>query len=268
VVPELKNGDILRISKLLIDLQATLRYSTNPRLLVETTFARMAWLDRLTDLRRALAAINDPKSASEEALKKKVTEVQNYIDAEEEAKALQQREENPFAALQSSIAGPSNGDTYSRYEISAAWGSIKSKIADSGDFAFSVALNETVLETGDLKATPFPIALTYLGDNASDAWGVKQMEEHPEYMDRIRQMLEDMLQTPVLLTLKSRAFNESELKIRKQAQMSPYQLDLEKEPGLQKLKELFAAELIYTHKSNRPVAPQQAEGCDVDSDEN
>ena len=269
VVPELKNGDILRISKLLIDLQATLRYSTNPRLLVETTFARMAWLDRLTDLRRALAAINDPKSASDEALKKKVTEVQNYIDAEEEAKALQQREENPFAALQSSIAGPSNGDSYSRYEIPAAWSSIKSKIADSGDFAFSVALNDTVLETGDLKATPFPIALTYLGDNASDAWGVKQMEDHPEYMERIKQMLEDMLQTPVFLTLKTRAFNESELKIRKQAQMSPYQLDLEKEPGLQKLKELFQAELIYSHKSNRSMAPQQAEGCcDVDSDEN
>lgn len=190
------------------------------------------------------------------------------LEAEEEAKALQQREENPFAALQNSIAGPSNGDTYSRYEISAAWGSIKSKIADSGDFAFSVALNETVLETGDLKATPFPIALTYLGDNASDAWGVKQMEDHPEYMERIKQMLEEILQTQVNLTLKSRAFNESELKIRKQAQMTPYQLDLEKEPGLQKLKELFAAELIYTHKSNRPVAPQQTEGCDVDSEEN
>ena len=171
--------------------------------------------------------------------------------------------------MQSSIAGPSNGDTYSRYEISAAWGTIKSRIADSGDFAFSVALNDTVLETGDLKETPFPIALTYLGDNASDAWGAKQMEDHPEYMERIKQMLEDMLQTPVLLTLKTRAFNETELKIRKQAQMSPYQLDLEKDPGLQKLKELFQAELIYSHKSNRPVTPQQTENCcDTDSEEN
>lgn len=67
----LSNGDLLRISKMLIDLQAQIRYSSNPRLLVETTFARMAWLDRLTDLRRALAAINDPKSASDEATKKK-----------------------------------------------------------------------------------------------------------------------------------------------------------------------------------------------------
>ena len=115
----------------------------------------------------------------------------------------------------------------------------------------------------------FRSALTYLGDNASDAWGVKQMEDHPEYMERIKQMLEEMLQTQVDLTLKSRAFNESELRIRKQAQMSPYQLDLEKEPGLQKLKELFQAELIYSHKSSRPMAaPQQAEGCDTtESDE-
>ena len=67
----LSNGDLLRISKMLIDLQAQLRYSTNPRLMVETSFARMAWLDRLVDLRKALAAINDPKSAADEALKKK-----------------------------------------------------------------------------------------------------------------------------------------------------------------------------------------------------
>ena len=267
---ELKNGDILRISKMLIDLQATLRYSTNPRLLVETTFARMAWLDRLTDLRRALAAINDPSkaNASDEALKKKVTEVQNMLDAEEEAKALRQREESPFVALQQDFAGGYNGDIYSRYEISAAWGAIKTHIADSGDFAFSVALNDTVLETIDLKATPFPIALTYLGDTASDAWGIKQMEEHPEYMERLKQILEEKLQTPVLLTLKTRAFNETELQIRKQAQMSPYELDLEKEPYLAKLKDLFRAELIYSHKLNRPVVPQQAESCDADGDEN
>ncbi len=270
-VPELKNGDLLRISKMLIDLQATLRYSTNPRLLVETTFARMAWLDRLTDLRRALAAISDPakasNNASDEALKKKVTDVQNMLDAEEEARALRQHEESPFAALQQDFTGYA-GDTYNRYEISAAWNSIRAHIADSGDFAFSVALNDTVLETGDLKATPFPITLTYLGDTATETWGVKQMEDHPEYMDRLKQILEEKLQCPVTLSLKTRAFNESELAIRKQAQMSPYELDLEREPGLQKLKDLFLAELIYSHKSNRPVAaPQQAESCDADGDE-
>ena len=271
IVPGLKNGDILRISKMLIDLQATLRYSTNPRLLVETTFARMAWLDHLTDLRRALAAINDPSkaNASDEALKKKVTDVQNMLDAQEEAKTLQQREENPFAALQQGIADGYGAPTYSRYELAAAWNSIRTHIADSEGFAMSVALNDTVLETGDLQQTPFPVALTYLSENAEDSWGVKQMEEHPEYLERLKQILEERLQTPVDLTLKTRAFNAQELKIRKEATLSPYDLDLQKDTGLQKLKELFAAELIYSHKSSRPIAaPQQAEGCDTDSEEN
>ena len=140
------------------------------------------------------------------------------------------------------------------------------QVAD--DYAFSAALNDTVLETIDLNATPFPIALTYLGDTASDVWGIKQMEEHPEYMERLKQILEEKLQTPVMLTLKTRAFNETELQIRKQAQMSPFDLDLQKEPNLAKLKDLFRAELIYSHKINRPVVPQQAESCDADGDEN
>lgn len=262
-VPSLKNGDILRLSKMLIDLQGTLRYSTNPRLLVETTFARMAWLDRLTDLRRALAAINDPSNASanadQEALKKKVTDVQNMLDAQEEAKAIQQAAENPFAAMQYGISGGYNGDTYSRYEIAAAWGSIRARIADDYDFAFSVALNESVLETGNLQETPFPIALTYVGETGNESWGPKQMEEHPEYLDRLKQILENALQTPVVLTVKTRAYTDTERHQRQQAQLSPYDLDLQNEAGLQRLKEFFNAELIYSRKSKRQVIVQQTE---------
>lgn len=262
-VPGLGNVDILRISKMLIDLQGTLRYSTNPRLLVETTFARMAWLDRIVDLRRALAAINDPANASasadQEALKKKVTDVQNMLDAQEEAKALQQAAENPFAAMERSISGGYYGDIYSRYEVAAAWGSIRNRINDDGDFAFSVALNDSVLETGNIQETPFPIALTYVGDAGKDAWGPKQMEEHPEYLERLKQILENCLQTPVALSVKTRALNAQELHQRMQAQMSPYELDIQKEPGLQRLKELFNAELIYSRKSKRQVTVQQTE---------
>lgn len=262
-VPSLKNVDILRISKMLIDLQGTLRYSTNPRLLVETTFARMAWLDRVVDLRRALAAINNPANASanadQEALKKKVTEVQNMLDAQEEAKSLQQTSENPYAAMRHGISGGYNGDVYSRYEIAAAWGAIKARIAEDNDFAFSVALNESVLETGDLQETPFPIALTYPGETGSESWGPKQMEEHPEYLERLKQILENALQTPIILTVKTRAFNEQERLMRRQAQLSPYELDLQNETGLQRLKELFNAELIYSRKSKRQIIVQQSE---------
>lgn len=69
-VPEFSNGDILRIAKILSELQGGLRYASSPRLLVETTFARMAWLDRVTDLRRALAALDSKATPSEPSKKK------------------------------------------------------------------------------------------------------------------------------------------------------------------------------------------------------
>ncbi len=295
-VPGLKNGDLLRISKMLIDLQAALRYSTNPRLLVETTFARMAWLDHLTDLRRALAAINDPTKASgsadQEALKKKVTEVSTMLDAQEEAKALRQKNENPFAAMQQGLAGSYsasnfndnsgdafgavssfgsgnyNGPVYSRYEIAAAWSSIKARIADDFDFTFSVALNDTCLETGNLQETPFPIMLTYVGDTANgDNWGIRQMEEHPEYLDRLKQILEDSLQTPVNLTIQSRAYTESELHMKRQAQLSPFELDKQNDSGLARLIDAFNAELIYTAKVKKQVIEQQPDEQMMDQEQ-
>ncbi|MCQ2105502.1 MAG: DNA polymerase III subunit gamma/tau [Fibrobacter sp.] len=269
--PGLKNGDILRISKMLIDLQATLRYSTNPRLLVETTFARMAWLDHLTDLRRALAAINDPAKASgspdQEALKKKVTDVRNMLDAQEEARAMQQAEENPFAAMQNGIVNGYRSElginNYSRYEIAAAWGSIRVQIADMQDFAFSVALNDTVLEVGDLQQTPFEVFLTYVGTPESAGWAEKQMRDRPDYIERVKQILEESLQTPVDLKIKSRAYNEAELTQKRMAQMSPYELDLQNDDGLRLLKEQFKAELIYSRKIQK-VVPETDQQSDSD----
>ncbi|MBO7106193.1 MAG: DNA polymerase III subunit gamma/tau [Fibrobacter sp.] len=256
--PELSNGDLLRISKMLIDLQGTLRYSTNPRLLVETTFARMAWLDRLTDLRRALAAINDPKNADSEALKKKVTEVSAMIDAQEQAKASYS---DPFASLRDGGNG-----TYSRYEITAAWPSILSSFADDGDLVFSAALNGTVLEAGDLQATPFPLSLVFIGDTAQPtSWGYKQFMEHPEYIQRLQNKLEDLLQTAITFGVKTRAYTETELQQRLAAKMSPFELDLQKDPSLAKLKELFAAELVYSRKLAGMAPIQTDEYMEQDS---
>ena len=154
----LSNGDLLRISKMLIDLQAQLRYSTNPRLMVETSFARMAWLDRLVDLRKALAAINDPKSAADEALKKKVAEVAEALAPEP---APEQDLNQAFANYPDTSAG-----TYSRYEIASAWPTICASFADDGDLVFTAALAGTQLETGDIHENPFPISLTYVGETS------------------------------------------------------------------------------------------------------
>ncbi len=269
-VPGLKNGDILRISKMLIDLQGTLRYSTNPRLLVETTFARMAWLDHLADLRRALAAINDPSkatgSASDEALKKKVTEVSAMLDSAEEARAARQQQEDPFAALQSNFS--SSNATYSRYEIAAAWGSIRARIADD-DFIFSAALNDTVLETGNIQDTPFPIALTYVGEGGgTDTWSYKQMMEHPEYLDRVKQILEDALQTPVDFSVRTRGYTEEEQQQKYRATLSPLELDLQHEPAFAKFKQVFDSELIYSFKPRKkPDQIEETESNDMEISE-
>lgn len=252
----LGNGDLLRISKMLTDLQGTLRYSTNPRLLVETTFARMAWLDRLTDLRKALAAINDPNSADTAALKKKVTEVQVMIDAQEEVQngLPEPTYDDPFASYQ----GASDAGTYSRYEITAAWPSIMLSLSDSGDLMFSVALNGSVLEAGDLQANPFPLFLTYPCDAENGApYEYTQFRDHPEYLERLTNILEDKLQTKIALSVRTRAYTAEERQIQINAKMSPYELDCQNEPGLAKLKELFAAELVYSQKIKKATLTQE-----------
>lgn len=70
-IPDASNGDLLRYSKIISDTQYQIRSATSPRLLVETALARMAWLDRVSDLRKMLTGTDS--SASPQAVKKKTT---------------------------------------------------------------------------------------------------------------------------------------------------------------------------------------------------
>ena len=243
----LSNGDLLRISKMLIDLQAQLRYSTNPRLMVETCFAWMAWLDRLTDLRKALAAINDPKSAADEALKKKVAEVAANLAPQEPVEAPT---EDPFANYPAAST-----EGYSRYEIASAWPAICASFADDGDLVFTAALAGSRLETGDIHENPFPISLTYVGETDNNtSWNYQQLQEHPEFIVRLQKILEDKLQTKISLSVKTRAYTEEERKIEAAKKMSPFDLDMEKEPGIANLQKIFAAELVYSVQLKKSAA--------------
>jgi hypothetical protein len=82
--------------------------------------------------------------------------------------------------------------------------------------------------------------------------------EHPEYIQRLQNKLEDLLQTAITLGVKTRAYTETELQQRLAAKMSPFELDLQKDPSLARLKELFAAELVYSRKL-AGMAPIQAD---------
>jgi DNA polymerase-3 subunit gamma/tau len=56
LAPTLKQGDILRISKIVTDLneKCSARYGLNPRLLAEAEFSKIAWLDRVEDIGKVL----------------------------------------------------------------------------------------------------------------------------------------------------------------------------------------------------------------------
>ena len=142
--------------------------------------------------------------------------------------------------------------TYTRYEITAAWPSIVAGLADCGDLQFSAAVNGSVLEAGDLKANPFPLYLTYTGKTMQTiAWGYQQMVEHPDYVKRVKDILEDKLQTAVTLELRARAYTEEEIRSFEEAQKTPFQKDLQNEPGLKELIDLLEGELVYSRPLNR-----------------
>lgn len=234
---ELSNGDLLRLSKMLTDLQSKLHNTSNPRLLVETSFARMAWLDHMTDLRRALAAINDSSSASNEALKKKVTEINVALDAIA----------NPAVTTPTWDNTPS--PQYTRYEISSAWNTICRQLSDDYDLLFTAVLNGTSLLTPDLKATPFPVTLQFkMEDKNEGNWSYKQFTSNTEMQERLVHILEDLLQTTVELKIAQRLLSESELQLEAKKKLTPYEKDLEDEKIFTILNNLFETELVFSKK--------------------
>lgn len=236
--PELSNGDFLRLAKMLTDLQSKLHHSSNPRLLVETTFARMAWLDHMTDLRRALAAINDPADASNEVLKKKVSDVAAALDTMAETPASSYQWENKSNAK------------YTRYEISSAWNTICRELSDDHDLLFAAALNDTSIVTPDLKASPFPVVLQFKTENQNESnWSYKQFLGNAEFQERLVRVLEDLLQTAVELRIAQRLLSENELHVEAQKKLSPYEKDLQEEAILTTLGQIFETELVFSKRT-------------------
>lgn len=233
---ELSNGDLLRLSKILTDLQSKLHHTSSPRLLVETTFARMAWLDHMTDLRRALAAINDSPDASNEVLKKKVSEVTASLDSITSTAPTSSWEIAPTPQ-------------YTRYEISSAWNTICRQLSDDHDLLFAAVLNGTSLLTPDLKATPFPVTLQFKSEDKNESnWSYKQFLNNTEFQERLVRILEDYLQTTVELKVAQRLLSESELQIEAKKKLTPYEKDLEEEKIFTILNNIFDTELVFSRK--------------------
>ncbi|NLO24113.1 MAG: DNA polymerase III subunit gamma/tau [Fibrobacter sp.] len=231
---KLSNGDLLRLSKMLSDLQAKLSRAQNPRLLVETTFARMAWLDHLTDLKRALSSMAKIEPASNEVLKKKVVEVSEFIELETQEK---------------NSSWTSTGAKYSRYELSSAWNAICRDLSSDEDILFAATLNKTNLHTPDLESSPFIVQLQFKMDNTNESsWAHMQFSQNPHFHERLSQILAELLQCPVSLQVEKRELTSEEQDEIIQNSKSPYEKDFESLPILGLLQKMYDTELIYSKR--------------------
>lgn len=313
----LSNGDLLRIARILTDLQGNIRRSTNPRLLVESAFARMAYLDRTVDLKRALMAINDPLS---QGSKKKLAEpVPEAVAKAAPANPAEVRVDSPFAidfdapvmggpsranapapgenlgqvletkasssGVEDSMAidfgepflgedregdaslddfGEDSPRQFTRYDICASWQElIRSCFTQELGF-FATSLNGSTLEHGDFQENPFRLKVVY---PASFKWGFDQMMSREDYRTRLSNILEDRLQTKVAVT-----FELLEPKPGEDVHavpLSPWESDIQKEPGLAKFAERFVAELIETRSlpKNGDAGNSDADMCATTSEQ-
>lgn len=308
--PSLGNGDLLRIARILTDLQGNIRRSTNPRLLVESAFARMAYLDRVVDLKRALAAINDPAS---QGSKKKLTEPQAQASTAaftapapvpQAAPAPAAPSDSPFTIDFDSFDAPKasepaptvdfggpevdssmvidfggapafddehglddapnfvgssddfGGDqSITRYDICNSWQQlIRSSFSQEMGF-FATSLNGSTLEHGDFQENPFRLKVVY---PASFKWGYDQMMTREDYRERLANLLEDRLQTKVSVT-----YELLEPKPGEEVSgvpLSPWESDLQKEPGLAEFTQRFMAELVASRSAPKNLDEENSDG--------
>lgn len=308
--PSLGNGDLLRIARILTDLQGNIRRSTNPRLLVESAFARMAYLDRVVDLKRALAAINDPAS---QGSKKKLTEPQAQASTAaftapapvpQAAPAPAAPSDSPFTIDFDSFDAPKASEpaptvdfggpevdssmmidfggapafddehglddtpnfvgssddfggeqSITRYDICNSWQQlIRSSFSQEMGF-FATSLNGSTLEHGDFQENPFRLKVVY---PASFKWGYDQMMTREDYRERLTSLLEDRLQTKVSVT-----YELLEPKPGEEVSgvpLSPWESDLQKEPGLAEFTQRFMAELVATRSAPKNLDEENSDG--------
>ena len=308
--PSLGNGDLLRIARILTDLQGNIRRSTNPRLLVESAFARMAYLDRVVDLKRALAAINDPAS---QGSKKKLAEPQAQALAAaftapapvpQAAPAPAAPSDSPFTIDFDSFDAPKASEpaptvdfggpemdssmlidfggapafddehglddapnfvgssddfggeqSITRYDICNSWQQlIRSSFSQEMGF-FATSLNGSTLEHGDFQENPFRLKVVY---PASFKWGYDQMMTREDYRERLANLLEDRLQTKVSVT-----YELLEPKPGEEVSgvpLSPWESDLQKEPGLAEFTQRFMAELVASRSAPKNLDEENSDG--------
>jgi|GEM_PF-585637 len=289
VAPDVSNGDILRLAKILSDTQGQLKHASSPRLLVETAFARMAWLDRVADLKKILTGIES--QGTTEADKKKILSSHEptahsapvafaSLNSTLAASAAPPATESSFAPTQSSMPAPtpqvyaapptdhddiviSFGDEpvqpkapkVSKFEIVAQWKRVQKDFSQLEPLA-GAYLESTTLSRGDFNVTPFEVKIVFRGDCV---FNYNQITSTPAYTTTIQDYLETILQTRVSVQLELTEATPGEAQaqneVRMQTKSSPaaaFERDKEREPILAALAETFEATWLGTKARQRP----------------
>lgn len=264
----LSNGDLLRMAKMLTDTQGLLRQSTNPRLLVETCFARMAWLDHLTDLRKVLSTMQSPTTGE---IKKKLTlppvnpenkVPTNQIPSLEDLNIFDEPIED-ISSLPSSdnyifLEEPSF--QYTLENISENWKSFLETFANNGETDIYYALENSKVNI-DFSSEPYTCTLNIpLQKDGSRQWNATLFINSQKDQQKLIEKLESTLKAKFILDIKD--FKESDSNISQpKKQLNLYEQELQYDLQLQILQEKFAPIWITSNKqiTKLETNPEQTE---------
>lgn len=246
------NGDLLRISKIVTDTIGALRYSSNPRLLVETALARMAWLDHLTDLRKVLSTLQSPNSGE---IKKKLATLPPKEQSLEDLNIFDSLEENvpPPPSSQDFIFLENESPTlFFPENLEQDWNIVLEQLLLEGEKSLYQALHETKVFIENPKANPIHLTIAFpLQKDGSFVWDSTIFISSDKSRQKFTSWLEKKLNLSVFLETTSYTPETEEL--TKKQRISAYEEDLIHEPGLKLLHDLFTIECLNSKK----IAPDR-----------
>jgi len=263
MAPDASNGDVLRLSKIVSDTQSQIKGASSPRLLVETALARMAWLDRVADLKKIIAGLENP--GSPEVVKKKILR-SAPATAPEPLIAVPPPSAPQASTVPLSDAMSAQGDeeivisfeeegsqsqtpTVTKFEIVSQWRRVQKDFCQVEPLA-AAYLEGSTLQRGDFQSTPFPLRILF---SAEQSFQHQQITQSPAYARSIQEYLEMILQTRVDLRIEIAAANpQTQASVANQARpvlttpAASFERDKEREPILAFLAETFETTWVAT----------------------
>jgi DNA polymerase-3 subunit gamma/tau len=274
LAPDASNGDILRLGKILAETHFQLKTASNPRLLVETSFARMAWLDRVADLKKILQGFDGPGTA--ETVKKKILRSPAPVSDPPPPPVPTPATILPTLAPLPVAPSPAPteefsisfgdepapaGPQVSKFELVNQWKTVQKDFCQMEPLA-GAYLDGTVLQRGEYNISPFAVKIIFRADNA---FNFNQFTKSEFYKATLTDYLETILQTKVLVHIEPLApsavdatASPSPLVPRQSApHASTWERDKSREPILQFLSETFEVTWLDSKSVRRIQRPSQ-----------